>query len=158
MMKWSVVGIALVAATQLWAQVPPMPDAGDAPNHPGMHMPHADAEPKDADAGAKDDKPADLSVTHHALKMNGQTIRYTATAGTLPMRDDAEKITASMFLPRRSNPITTRPNPSAIPRGRSHSSSTAARVLRRSGCISAPPARSVSRLVRTICRPRRPAS
>ncbi|HWE44460.1 MAG TPA: hypothetical protein VG407_00415 [Caulobacteraceae bacterium] len=37
------------------------------------------------------------SVTHHTVSINGQTIPYTATAGTLTLRDDQGKPIASMF-------------------------------------------------------------
>ena len=37
------------------------------------------------------------SVTHGSVVINGQTIRYTATAGTLLLRNDKNEPTASMF-------------------------------------------------------------
>jgi carboxypeptidase C (cathepsin A) len=37
------------------------------------------------------------SVTHHTAEIGGRTIPYTATAGTLTLRDDEGKPTASMF-------------------------------------------------------------
>ncbi|HEY1880078.1 MAG TPA: hypothetical protein VGG68_09120, partial [Caulobacteraceae bacterium] len=37
------------------------------------------------------------SVTHHTAEVGGRTIPYTATAGTLTLRDDEGKPTASMF-------------------------------------------------------------
>lgn len=48
----------------------------------------------------KDDKPTDppaTSVTLGSLKIDGKEIAYTATAGTLPLLDDAGKITANVF-------------------------------------------------------------
>lgn len=37
-------------------------------------------------------------VTHHSLTIGGQEIRYTATAGYLPMKDEKGKILARMFF------------------------------------------------------------
>lgn len=50
----------------------------------------------------KDDKqtpiPAEASaVTHHDLALNGKTLRYTANAGNLLIRDDEDKPNASVF-------------------------------------------------------------
>ncbi|MBI2221599.1 MAG: peptidase S10 [Acidobacteria bacterium] len=39
-----------------------------------------------------------LSATSHAIQLDGREIRYTATAGTLPIRNDAGKPIASMFF------------------------------------------------------------
>ena len=47
---------------------------------------------------AADDKPKeDSSVTRHSINVGGQSIKYTATAGTLLIRDDKDEPTASMF-------------------------------------------------------------
>jgi carboxypeptidase C (cathepsin A) len=51
----------------------------------------------------KDDKPADppakdtAVTTSHAFKLNGKDFKYTATAGTLPLIDEAGKATANVF-------------------------------------------------------------
>ena len=37
------------------------------------------------------------SVTHHSIRIGGQTVAYTATAGTLILRDDSQKPLASFF-------------------------------------------------------------
>ena len=61
---------------------------------------HADDKPKSdaAAAPATDDKPKeDSSVTHHSVSVGGTSIKYTATAGTLLIRDDKDEPTASMF-------------------------------------------------------------
>jgi carboxypeptidase C (cathepsin A) len=55
-----------------------------------------------------------LSSTSHAMRIDGREIRYTATAGTLPIRDAAGKIAANMFFvayvrdgeDRRTRPLT----------------------------------------------------
>lgn len=39
-----------------------------------------------------------LSSTSHVLRLDGRDIRYTATAGTLPIRDDRGKTLANMFF------------------------------------------------------------
>src|SRR5690348_5730484 len=61
---------------------------------------HASDTPKTdaAAAPASDDKPKeDSSVTRHSVSVGGQSIKYTATAGTLLIRDDKDEPTASMF-------------------------------------------------------------
>ena len=39
-----------------------------------------------------------LSVTHHKLKVNGRTIKYTATAGFLQIKDESNKPRAELFF------------------------------------------------------------
>jgi len=46
-------------------------------------------------AGAADDK---ASETPHVLRLDGREIRYTATAGTIPVRLDDGKVAARMFF------------------------------------------------------------
>jgi carboxypeptidase C (cathepsin A) len=51
-----------------------------------------------APAAASDEKPKeDSSVTRHSLSVGGQSIKYTATAGTLLIRNDKDEPTASIF-------------------------------------------------------------
>ncbi len=49
---------------------------------------------KEAPAAAAEKPQPDLSVTEHSIKIGGQTIAYTATAGTLVLRDDKDQPTA----------------------------------------------------------------
>ena len=45
-----------------------------------------------------DEKPKEESaVTHHSLQINGETIKYTATAGTLLLKDDKDEPSAAVF-------------------------------------------------------------
>jgi carboxypeptidase C (cathepsin A) len=60
--------------------------AADAPHKGGDKAPAA------ADSGSK----AEKSVTHGSVTVNGETIRYTATAGTLILKNKDEKPIASM--------------------------------------------------------------
>ncbi len=55
---------------------------------------------KDAKAEAKPEaKPEpEPVVTHHQITINGKTLRYTATTGRLPIKDDEGKIQAEMFF------------------------------------------------------------
>src|SRR5207247_3663519 len=46
-------------------------------------------------AGAAEEK---ISQTQHAVPLDGRDIRYTATAGTLPIRLDDGKVAARMFF------------------------------------------------------------
>ncbi|MCX5902442.1 MAG: hypothetical protein NTV89_03010, partial [Proteobacteria bacterium] len=38
-----------------------------------------------------------ISITQHKLKVSGRTIKYTATAGCLQIKDEAEKPRANVF-------------------------------------------------------------
>src|SRR6185437_6352626 len=53
-------------------------------------------------AGGRHDKDANdgehLSVTHHSITLKGATLGYTATAGTLPQKDETGKAKADMFF------------------------------------------------------------
>jgi len=59
-------------------------------------------------------KPQEPSTTSHVLRIDGRDIRYTATAGTLPLKDAGGKVVANMFFvayakdgeDRRTRPIT----------------------------------------------------
>lgn len=48
----------------------------------------------DSDKPAKEEKP---SVTHHEIRIDGKPFRYTATAGYMPMKDEAGKLKANVF-------------------------------------------------------------
>ena len=41
--------------------------------------------------------PEKSRVTHHELSMGGKSLKYTATAGTLLIRDEENKAYGSMF-------------------------------------------------------------
>lgn len=83
--------------------------------------PSADAKFKEAEAAevekgwARAPVAEAAVVTHHQLAFNGRTLHYTATAGTLTLRDDRGKPTASIFYvaytldgagPPTSRPVT----------------------------------------------------
>jgi carboxypeptidase C (cathepsin A) len=50
-----------------------------------------------ADEKKKEAPPHPNSVTKHSITLNGQKLDYTATAGTLPLKDKEGKITAHVF-------------------------------------------------------------
>ncbi|HEV2487977.1 MAG TPA: hypothetical protein VGT08_20825 [Terracidiphilus sp.] len=53
---------------------------------------------KDKEADKETPVPAEkLVTTHHELALNGRTLKYTATAGTLIIRDEEDKPYGSMF-------------------------------------------------------------
>src|SRR5262249_9557222 len=54
-----------------------------------------DAAPRVETAGEKEEK---ISQTQHTLRLDGRDIRYTATAGTLPIRLDNGRVAARMFF------------------------------------------------------------
>jgi carboxypeptidase C (cathepsin A) len=60
--------------------------------------PAAGAEPhKDADKEDKPVPPEKPVATHHELSLGGKTLKYTATAGTLIIRDEEDKPYGSIF-------------------------------------------------------------
>jgi carboxypeptidase C (cathepsin A) len=71
-----------------------------AQDRPPAPAPAAAAEHNAADK--KDDKdtpipPEKSVVTHHELALGGKTLKYTATAGTLLIRDEEDKPYGSIF-------------------------------------------------------------
>ena len=73
--------------------VPPM-TAPSTAAPPVRAVPLADAGRRDAAGPELQDK---TSVTRHTIRVGGQPIAYTATAGTLVLRDENEKAVASFF-------------------------------------------------------------
>ena len=53
-----------------------------------------DKKPDDKAPPSKEEKP---SVTHHEIRVNGAPLRYTATAGYMPMKDESGKLKANIF-------------------------------------------------------------
>jgi carboxypeptidase C (cathepsin A) len=47
---------------------------------------------------AKEPPEEKISITHHSIKINGMTLNYTASAGCLPMKDEAGKLKANIFF------------------------------------------------------------
>ena len=58
---------------------------------------HKDADHKDADKEAIPIPPEKPVATHHELAIGGKTLKYTATAGTLIIRDEEDKPYGSIF-------------------------------------------------------------
>src|SRR5215471_2425713 len=59
--------------------------------------PASTSEEKAADKDKDKDKEEKPSVTHHEIRAGGVVIRYTATAGYMPMKDEAGKLKANIF-------------------------------------------------------------
>src|SRR5262250_748857 len=57
--------------------------------------PASDSTPRVETAGEKEEK---ISQTSHAMRLDGREVRYTATAGTLPIRLDNGQVSARMFF------------------------------------------------------------
>ena len=73
------------------------PRGGGAPDKT-VTQSNADRLRQEAEAGYANAPVAEQAVTHHAsVTVNGQALAYTATAGTLTVRDTEGKPTASMF-------------------------------------------------------------
>src|SRR5207245_9172345 len=53
------------------------------------------ASPREECAGAAEEK---ISQTSHTIRLDGREIKYTATAGTLPIRLDNGQVVARMFF------------------------------------------------------------
>ncbi len=65
---------------------------------PAATPPAAGAEAhKDADKDATPVPPEKPVATHHELTLNGKTLKYTATAGNLIIRDENDKPYGSIF-------------------------------------------------------------
>ena len=77
----------------------PGPGAPAQETRPGAQPPTPAADHKDAD---KDKEPTPVPpekpvATHHELDLGGKTLKYTATAGTLVIRDEDDKPYGSIF-------------------------------------------------------------
>lgn len=100
--------LLLAATSPLAAQEDKKPDAGKAGDHKAAMV--ADVEK----AWAKPPVEEQSAVSKGSVTVRGQNIAYTATAGTLTIRDDSGKPTASVFYtaytrdgaPKRSRPVT----------------------------------------------------
>jgi carboxypeptidase C (cathepsin A) len=62
---------------------------------PQTTSPSSDSTPRVETAGEKEEK---ISQTPHSIRLNGREIKYTATAGTLPIRLDNGQVSARMFF------------------------------------------------------------
>jgi len=81
----AIVMLALVPSAYAQQRPGSTPDAPQRPQAPGQHEV----------ASALDDK---ASQTSHAMRLDGRDIKYTATAGTIPIRLDDGKVAARMFF------------------------------------------------------------
>jgi len=64
---------------------------------PAANAEHKDSDHKDGDKDATPIPAEKTSVTHHELSLGGKTLKYTATAGTLLIRDEEDKPYGSIF-------------------------------------------------------------
>jgi carboxypeptidase C (cathepsin A) len=108
-------GISLTLALILGLAIAPLAYAADKPSHPAAGAPDEPGrgdqdQPQTSRRGqqAREDKLGDADVatapiqevqkvTHHVASIGGKTIPYSAIAGTVTIRDDDGKPTASMF-------------------------------------------------------------
>src|SRR5256714_1733553 len=68
---------------------------GNRPPPPPAPATSPDSTPRVETAGEKEEK---ISQTSHTLRLDGRDIKYTATAGTLPIRLDNGQVAARMFF------------------------------------------------------------
>ncbi len=86
---WVGVGLAAMAASATWAADGPRAASGDAAPVSAGEKPDPDTARASAKEAAK--------ATHHSVTIDGKVVNYTATAGTLTLRDDEGKAIGSMF-------------------------------------------------------------
>jgi carboxypeptidase C (cathepsin A) len=90
----SIVSAALlIAVSPVYAQSAPGPDKAKTPE--AMHSEEMAKEASSAWAGAPVEEQTVSS--HHSVNVGGRTLKYTATAGTVTIRDNGGKPTASIF-------------------------------------------------------------
>ena len=134
--RWAVAPILLVltvtsaTAQPRAAQRPGAPEAPPAVQAPAPRPDAAAPTTQRYEVATAEEERA--SETSHVLRLDGREIKYTATAGTLPIRLDDGKVAARMFFVAYTKDGERRG------RGRSRSSSTADRARRPSGCTWAP--------------------
>ncbi|HEX7966984.1 MAG TPA: peptidase S10, partial [Stellaceae bacterium] len=75
-----------VLLSLLWFAAPVRAEDKPAPDAAAKHAPASPVQLLPADA-----------VTHHKLRLGGEEIAYTATAGTLPLRDEKGEKQADIF-------------------------------------------------------------
>jgi carboxypeptidase C (cathepsin A) len=71
----------------------PTPVPADEPAAPEKPKP-AEERGKEPEKPVREEKP---SVTHHEIQLGGRALRYTATAGYMPMKDENGKLKANIF-------------------------------------------------------------
>jgi carboxypeptidase C (cathepsin A) len=109
--------LVVVLASTSFAAEPPGRDAGAAgrgkrSGPPSGQKSEESDKPANPEKPDRPDKPAadKLSVTEHQFSINGQPLKYKATAGTLVLKDDSGKAKADVFfiayekLPADENP------------------------------------------------------
>jgi len=94
-LAWTVLLIASLSTVAL-AEDPPVTTAG--PVRRATSRPAASATTKSASKAQTQPVAEKLSVTEHELKVGDQTISYRATAGTMPLKDEAGKLRANFFF------------------------------------------------------------
>jgi carboxypeptidase C (cathepsin A) len=94
---WGMVaGFGWVSACPVTSQERPGSQQQQAAQQPAQQA-HAGGDEKEKDAKETPVPPEKSSVTHHELAMGGKSLKYTATAGTLLIRDEEDKPYGSMF-------------------------------------------------------------
>jgi carboxypeptidase C (cathepsin A) len=88
-----VVGFGWVSACPVTSQERP-----GSPQQPAaQQQAHSGGDEKEKDGKETPVPPEKSSVTHHELAIGGKSLKYTATAGTLLIRDEEDKPYGSMF-------------------------------------------------------------
>jgi carboxypeptidase C (cathepsin A) len=82
--------LSMVFVVSAQEQRPPAPAAQPPAANPDQHN-------RDAEKDNNPVPPEKTSATHHELTLGGKTLKYTATAGTLLIRDEEDKPYGSLF-------------------------------------------------------------
>ena len=85
-------------ALSLISAVPPTLSAETVSSTADKSAPVEAQKPSLPDESKKEIPPEKFSITHHSITINGKTLRYAATAGTMQMRDESGKVKAYLFF------------------------------------------------------------
>ena len=90
----SLVVLAFLPATVSAQRRPERPAPAEQPTDEGK----ASEVPRPAKTDEKPAREEKPSVTHHEIRIGGNPLRYTATTGYMPMKDEAGKLKANIFF------------------------------------------------------------
>jgi carboxypeptidase C (cathepsin A) len=93
-----VLAIVGMLALPLIIAVSPTLSAEAASSTADKNAPGEAQKPAVANEGKKEIPTEKFSITHHSITVDGKTLRYTATAGTMQMKDESGKVKASLFF------------------------------------------------------------
>ncbi|MEO8432339.1 MAG: peptidase S10 [Acidobacteriota bacterium] len=90
----SFLAAALSAGSAALAQADREPKPAEDARPADVRTPDKSRKGDDAEKAPREEKP---TVTHHEIRLDGKPLRYTATAGYMPMKDEEGKLKANVF-------------------------------------------------------------